>query len=40
MVTLVGIALTILLTIVAVVLMRRSFVKLEARAAAEEAALA
>jgi membrane protein DedA with SNARE-associated domain len=40
MVSLVGIALTILITIVTVVLMRRSFAKLEARAVAEEAALA
>jgi membrane protein DedA with SNARE-associated domain len=40
MVTVVGIALTILVTIVMVVLLRRSYAKLAARAAAEEAALA
>jgi membrane protein DedA with SNARE-associated domain len=39
MVTAVGIALTLTVTIVTVVVMRRSFAKLQARAVAEEAAL-
>jgi membrane protein DedA with SNARE-associated domain len=39
MLTVVGIALTLTITILAVVVMRRSFAKLQARAVAEEAAL-